>query len=94
MSVELKVDLEAYPKGTPLSFNGLGTVENGSSVTLTDEQELSYVNVNGMSVADGFKDQEGITVGGSPTVKIEDMPPVNDVSGLTPIDQPTEEKVI
>jgi hypothetical protein len=74
MSLKVSVDLEGYPKGKPLGFNGLGVIENGGSIELTEANESAFFADRGMIVADAFKDQEGVSVSGS----AEFTPPKDD----------------
>jgi hypothetical protein len=73
MGLKISVNNPALPKGEPLDIGGL-LVENGGTVTLTEEQEQALVNRVGMAVKDYFKDSEDFKVEGTATVKTSEAP--------------------
>jgi hypothetical protein len=86
MALNLSVNLEAYPQGTPLGIVGLGVVENGGILEVSPESEPVYFAVNGYTVEDGTKDQEGMDVSGSAewTPPVEDAPQTQQESAPPP----------
>lgn len=66
MSLKLAVDLSAYPKDMQLGINGLGVVKNGGTVDLTKAQEEQFYNERGEIIGVALKEQEGMTVTGTP----------------------------
>jgi hypothetical protein len=63
VSVEVKVDLSGYPKGMPVSVGGLPPVENGKSLTLSDEEEADFKARNGSTIKEFFDGNDEVTVG-------------------------------
>lgn len=65
MGLSVKVDLEAYPKGIPLGIVGVGVVNNGETLEVPPGGEENFFHINGYTIEDAMKDQEGMTVSGS-----------------------------
>jgi len=65
MGVRLSVNFPNIAKGTELDVGGV-LVENGGSVELDDDRELSFVARHKKSVKDWAGDSEYVKVSGSP----------------------------
>lgn len=73
MTLKISVNNKQLPKGELLDIGGVA-VENGSSVSLDEEQELSLANRVGMPVREYFKDSEDVKVEGTASVSSKDIP--------------------
>jgi hypothetical protein len=67
VALKLSFNDSAFPKGTPVDVGGV-LVDNGGSITLSEDQEASLVARHGMSVREYFKDSEMVKVEGSTEV--------------------------
>lgn len=72
MGLEITVDLEAYPKGTPLGIADLGVVENGGSFVISDDDAARYEATYGISFTDAVKGQKGISAKKAADPKVDD----------------------
>lgn len=70
MALKVEVDHPGFVKGYELAIPGVGMVGNGSSVTLTEEQETLFYSVTGQKVRDYYKDDGNVKVTGSSDAKI------------------------
>lgn len=61
--MEAKVDHPVFPKGEPLDV-GFGLVDNGSTVEVTEEDELRYYARFGVTMQDAFKDNPVVSLSG------------------------------
>lgn len=68
MSLNLSVDLEAYPKDEEIGIEGIGRIVNGGeSLEITPEMEENYFYRTGKTISDTLAEQEGISLTGSPS---------------------------
>jgi hypothetical protein len=65
MALSVKIDNPAYPKGHMFYINGLGGFENGKEREITSEQEEAYKQETGMTVRQGIKKSDTVSVSGS-----------------------------
>lgn len=73
MALKLSYNNAALPKGQEVDLGGV-LAKNGSTVELSEEQELSLAARVGMPVRDYFKDSEDVKVEGTATVAAKDIP--------------------
>lgn len=93
MPLKVTLNHPAYEKGVPLDVTGIGLIENGSTKTLTEEDEREFVSRNMMTVKDGLKGSEFLSVDGTVELKggIEGALGVSpaDISDTPPVVEPT-----
>jgi hypothetical protein len=73
MSLKLSYHNPAFPKDQEFDLGGV-LVKNGSSITLSEEQELSMAARFGTTVKEHFKESEDVKVEGTAEVKAADIP--------------------
>jgi hypothetical protein len=90
MGLSVKLDLPWYPEDAVLGVAGLGAVQNGGTIEVTEEMEQSFMaEQGGRTVEQGFEGQEGVSVTGSGTVEAPEPPPEEPPPEPEP--QPTSE---
>lgn len=68
MSLEIKADLKQLPKGELLSVSGLPPIPNGGSITLSKEDEETFLATTGRTVKDALSNTDGLKVTGTKEV--------------------------
>lgn len=74
MALSVKIEHPAYPEGYEFGVEGLGTLKNGETKEITEEQEQTYVDTYGRGMKDAFSEAQFITMEGEPTVEAPEMP--------------------
>lgn len=69
MPLEVKINHPGFPEGYELELAGVGVFPNGSSVTLTEDQERAYIIRNGQTLKDAVAGNDSFKVTGTPLVK-------------------------
>jgi hypothetical protein len=73
MALKVTVENAAFPKDHEFEVRGLGLFVNGKTRTITEEEEQTFVSLNGESVKDATKDSEYIKVEGTSEVKVSEV---------------------
>jgi hypothetical protein len=69
VSISVKIDDPALPKGYEISIDGLGTFENGKAKTIDAEVEQAFSDSRGISVKEALKSNPNVTVEGTTEAK-------------------------
>jgi hypothetical protein len=69
---EVKYSHPAFPRDEEIELPGLGLVQNGGTLKVTEEQERLLVSTVGMSLKDYFKDNAMVEVKGTSELKGSD----------------------
>jgi hypothetical protein len=64
MALTIKFEHPHFPEDTEFSFNDLGVVKNGGTLTVDEDAERAFIATRGMTVEDAFKTNTGASVGG------------------------------
>lgn len=62
MALKITYDNPDFPKGHEFEIRGLGVLENGKSVTLTEEQEENFAAETGQTLGEALEGNEAFKV--------------------------------
>lgn len=66
MALQLTVKRDMYDDGVQFEIAGLGLVNNGETITLTEDQERSYAQFAKKTVLDGLANNTELKISGTP----------------------------
>lgn len=64
MSLTISYHNKAFPDGKLFSIHGIGSIPNGGSVEVSEEQEREFEAFHGKTVEEAFADSQSISLGG------------------------------
>ncbi len=63
--MKITINNPEWPKGAEFHVNDLGTLENGKTVEVSDEQLKLFETIQGRSIKEAFKENVYISLGGT-----------------------------